>query len=377
MARIHKVTRRRRLTVPSPTGPEALDANVVACYLDNELPADQVADYEKRCLTSDVHLAEVASCHQILSMIGQRAKVPPEVRMRMYRLVKGREAMGRASREHAPSPVAESAPIEPWTAAPTRQRSALERRALPIGVIALIALMGVSAWTLAPSGREAGLHSRGRTQTGAQPQQAGPLAGPEAAKHEPDAAKNPAEPKAPEETADPAMTPEEDTTETAPAKPETGAVGGSSGTLITNDGIALRWNTESRLWTRVADKEAIHKDERIVCLAPFRTAVQVGEIRLDLVGPTEIRLQPASAGEAARFALDQGQVVLRSGVEGQSVAVVVGNKPWTVALSPGSPVGVELLDLWRPGQPAPIVPTLKAYVVQGDAQFRAARRRRR
>ena len=36
--RIHRVTRQRRLTVPPSDGPEATDPNLVAGYLDNELP---------------------------------------------------------------------------------------------------------------------------------------------------------------------------------------------------------------------------------------------------------------------------------------------------------------------------------------------------
>ena len=39
--RIHRVTRQRRLTVPSDTGPDATDPNVVASYLDNELEPDR------------------------------------------------------------------------------------------------------------------------------------------------------------------------------------------------------------------------------------------------------------------------------------------------------------------------------------------------
>ncbi|MBX6313975.1 MAG: hypothetical protein IRY99_13820, partial [Isosphaeraceae bacterium] len=115
--RIHRVTRRRRLTVPPSTGPEATDPNLVASYLDNELPPDQVAEFEKRCLTSDVHLAEVASVHQILSLIGQKAKVPPEARQRMYHLVRGREAVSsRVPRAFAPpKPEPITAPVPPWT----------------------------------------------------------------------------------------------------------------------------------------------------------------------------------------------------------------------------------------------------------------------
>src|SRR3954453_3089952 len=95
--RVQRVTRQRRLATPGDSGPDSSDPNLVASYLDNELPVEQVTEYEKRCLTSDVHLAEVASVHQILSLIGQKAKVPPAARQRMYRLVKGREASGKAT----------------------------------------------------------------------------------------------------------------------------------------------------------------------------------------------------------------------------------------------------------------------------------------
>ena len=91
--RIDRVTRQRRLTVPSSSGPDATDPNIVAGYLDNDLDPDAVAEFEKRCLTSDVNLAEAASVHQILSLLGQKVKVPDEARTRMYQLVKGREAI--------------------------------------------------------------------------------------------------------------------------------------------------------------------------------------------------------------------------------------------------------------------------------------------
>src|SRR5262249_40102784 len=43
--RIHRVTRQRRLAVPSSSGPDGVDPNIVASYLDNELDPEEVADY--------------------------------------------------------------------------------------------------------------------------------------------------------------------------------------------------------------------------------------------------------------------------------------------------------------------------------------------
>ena len=46
--RIHRVTRQRRLSVPSKSGADGVDPNLVANYLDNELDAEAVAEYEKK-----------------------------------------------------------------------------------------------------------------------------------------------------------------------------------------------------------------------------------------------------------------------------------------------------------------------------------------
>jgi hypothetical protein len=94
MARIKQVTRRRRLTTP-PSGPGAkTDPNMIAEYLDNTLPAEQLAEIEEICLASDVHLAEIAACHQILTLVlGEPALVPPTARQRMYGLIRGPEAI--------------------------------------------------------------------------------------------------------------------------------------------------------------------------------------------------------------------------------------------------------------------------------------------
>jgi hypothetical protein len=88
--KIKRVTRRRGLKVPVPAGKDdtVSDANTVAEYLSDTLDADAIEELEATCLKSDVHLAEVAACHQILTLVlTEPVRVPPRANQRMYKLV--------------------------------------------------------------------------------------------------------------------------------------------------------------------------------------------------------------------------------------------------------------------------------------------------
>ncbi|HET6425090.1 MAG TPA: hypothetical protein VFG20_15495 [Planctomycetaceae bacterium] len=78
VSRVREVIRKRRLGAPDVDGPsQGIDPNIVAQYLDNTLQADQVGQVEAVCLESDLVLAEVAACHQILSSVqGEPVDVP-------------------------------------------------------------------------------------------------------------------------------------------------------------------------------------------------------------------------------------------------------------------------------------------------------------
>jgi hypothetical protein len=72
IARIREVVERPMLAAPRPDGRGiADDANSVAEYLDNTLPADRLETLERICIESDVHLAEVAACHGMLAEIAR------------------------------------------------------------------------------------------------------------------------------------------------------------------------------------------------------------------------------------------------------------------------------------------------------------------
>ena len=153
VAKIKQVTRRRRLTTPTDVGPgDRFDANRVASYLDNELSGEELAEIEKICLESDVHLAEIAATHQILTLVlGEPALVPPTAKRRMYSLIHG-----KPKKSTKPPPVTKSMPDEASVpehdgddtllALPMFRKAPWLRWALPVAALVLLGILGVVLW---------------------------------------------------------------------------------------------------------------------------------------------------------------------------------------------------------------------------------------
>ncbi|MCA9187188.1 MAG: hypothetical protein KDA99_16285 [Planctomycetales bacterium] len=114
---VHKIRGsigRLRISSPALHGEGlARDANTVSEYLDNTLSADQVPEFERICLEDDSHLAEVAACHQILTLVlGEPAAFEPSLRPRIYQVGRTGLANGRAADAAIPLDVPDRASQE-------------------------------------------------------------------------------------------------------------------------------------------------------------------------------------------------------------------------------------------------------------------------
>ncbi len=388
--RIARVTRQRRLTVPGSSGPEGTDANTVASYLDNELDPEAVAEYEKRCLSSDVHLAEAASVHQILSLLGQKVKVPSAVRARMYQLVKGRETRSARTRARTGSSLNRldvvASPLPEWHVAEPDVKTMAERLA-PLAACLLLGLVAVwSAWRSVTSEvsplafkipaatKPAQLVAAGRPAEPAMPPvepppvvaAAEPVAEAEA---KPTAPTEPAPEKPAAETAALAKTAEasalaKDAAAKADLKPAP-KIKSRLGVLEAPDALALRYDPDQRQWTRLAERTTIARSDRILCLEPFRASLPLGGARFELIGETDIRLVSAADDPAPAVELGHGRLVVR---QPSSTSIRIGSlaRPLRIEASQDSVIGIERAVRRVEGRPADPYPPLVIYCAQGE-----------
>jgi hypothetical protein len=113
--RTRDAVRRLRLSAPQVIGSGmGLDPNTVAEYLDNVLPPESVGDFERICLESDMHLAEAAACHHVLTMVlGEPADVDVRARQRMYTIATDGDSRRRVRVEPAHVAVATEPVVAP------------------------------------------------------------------------------------------------------------------------------------------------------------------------------------------------------------------------------------------------------------------------
>jgi hypothetical protein len=411
--RIRKSTRRRRLTIPPSSGPDAVDPNIVANYLDNVLDPAQVAEYEKRCLASDVHLAEVASTHQILSLIGQRAKVPATARQRMYKIVKGPETILR----DLPSTIDtdNGSDILSQTLIPQEaKRSRSWLWLVPLALAAIIFAGLLSTLWIRPqpdrkSAPRAVISNQDLARLPLEEPKSQPQLNPQAvppgalAQAKPgmidrafgvDTTDRTAPPltvaSADQPPADQPEPPRSDATEKPldlSAEPPAAAVkksdsppippldrergqavvpAGAAASYLPSTGVTLRERKDKRSWDRVQPGETIRPEDHLINLGTTRAHLALPDGQLTLVGEGEVVLTPGTADQDVRLDAFWGRLLLMGGAKSRRFAFrdPSGTIIELVPHSPRSRIAVERLI-----SPTPQDPWLAVQVLEGDVSI--------
>ena len=406
VARIREVIRRRRITAPEVSGPGSdPDPNVTAEYLDNTLPPEKVEDLERLCLESDVHLAEVASCHQILTMVlGEPVDVPPSTRERMYSLG-AVEGAGEA-RTVASEPVSAS----PTAPAPKREvpeyltRGTSWRRMVP-GAAALLVIgvwlglifsdpnhswrvweqadvsdSAVSSVASTPDDAVDSLDA-GNVPPPAQPPepQAMETDSVVAAVPEPANIEASAMPDSQQAGSDgsfedgpptafvaiaPGGAAQSDASDAPIAEPESprGVAAGDDATesdaippveskLLYNakEGVLLRLD-ETNAWQMLPRRTLLHPGDDLASPEPFDSSIQVldSDFEIVLAGGSRISLTPAGSYAGVAVGVDRGRVIFRRSPtaplpESPPLEIHIGRHHYVLELTqPGAELGLEI-----------------------------------
>jgi hypothetical protein len=368
--RIKRVTRRRGLATPPAGDGATSDPNTVADYLSDSLTPEQVAEFEKICLESDVHLAEVAACHQILTLLlSEQVRVPPSARRRMYQLVKGRESqpnrqpgntipVGGAPPSEAP-PAADDAdaPLLLGMSAYSRSDTGARRAMWALALGLLLVGFAVAVWMALPPADPARpldpptLASVSATQPTAaavppQPQPQ-PKPKPKVEDAKPAPPPPPGEPLELVEAPRPAgveLVPDQDLgPKIPPPSPDRVVIG----RLEKPAAVVVRKQPGDETWARVLPEEPdVISTDRLICLPGFRGTLRLEGAVVDLWGNLPPELLPIPILESsvtphqppggfdADLTVHVGRVyVTTKRPTGATVRLRVKDQVWDVALA--------------------------------------------
>ena len=369
IGRIREVTRRRRLTAPSLSGPGmGLDPNVIAEYLDNTLAAEKVEEVEKVCMDSDVHLAEAAACHQILTLVlGEPVTVLPESRERMYALgaTHVRDVIDGGLIEELSGT---ASTVTPTTVSPA---PSFWKRVLPFVVVSLVVTTWLSLFYLDPP--EPPVMKKQVAGEGEIPPESVPATpSPDqnvltAPASDTDQASPPVG-KTPLSAA--ALTPRTNPTDvTVGASPPDSAEPVPAGPVVFPEvqnasprGILLRRTVDGNDWMFLPRFSVVAAGEQLASPEPFSAELYLDGTtgRLSLLGGTLVEL---SGTEDALCGIDlkRGRIILRAGPPGTGATTVpvfrlrVGQQEWRLEFdSPETVCGIEVTPLAPRGFEEPL-----------------------
>lgn len=375
VARIRDVTRRRRIGSPELSGPgSSPDPNVVAEYLDNSLEPAAVADVERVCLDSDVHLAEVAACHQILTIVlGEPVTIRPELRERMYAMgsVSPSPTMG-APAASVPYAVGSAPPIAARPVVPDYlKRPPLWKKLVPLAAVAAVAAgwfylvmtggffgdekrdvavnepaakKGVEAAAVTVADKKPVAAPAVIEQpvvaaipmpmpmpleaTTTPPTEPAPMPQPAAA----DAAVAPAAVGAKPANADGAAVPPPPAAGiTAPPAANGPTVDPPTIMYTSAEGVLLHRPRGRQDWTVLPRRALLHVGDELASPEPFVSDLQVSSpkdpalnLRVSLQGGARVRILPPTEMMLAEFELNRGRVAVYRGADGVQHAIGVG-----------------------------------------------------
>jgi hypothetical protein len=418
--RTREVVRRIRLEAPRlpHAGGKSLDPNTVAEYLDNTLAAEQVADFEKVCLESDKYLAEVASCHHILTLVlGSPADVPQEARQRMYTIPETSAA--REAQQPAAAATSDAAagplPRRRKPEVPDYLREAAGNRRwsrVAVSLALLVLLAAVIAMAVAPdwvaslwrdgppqaarhsppastapppsgaatpapsdgaSGSQPGRGDTGASDAGAatagaaSPEESGAgVAQPQAVAELPPLEAPPVTPLAP---ARPPLG--AGSADAAPPQPPAAA---AVGQLTSHNSVLFRYSAESAAWERVPATGTVFSGDRLVAAPDYRNYLTLtGGITLQLVGETHLVLErPETPDAPPGLHLLAGRAVILAGAQpGTALRVRLVDRQAVVRFTePGAALAIEVSYFRTAGtDPArePSQPRADLFVASGAA----------
>ena len=398
IGRIREVTRRRRLTAPALTGPAAgLDPNVVAEYLDNTLPIEGVADVEQVCLESDVHLAEMAACHQVLTLVlGEPVTVVPGSRERMYALGASRVEdvlgieLGESTEDLAEGAEGGATAIESDADLSEEDRAVAEavrqiatsspawQRGLPYIIVSAVVLAWLGLLVFESQVRTVDRNPMvvssddpgGDADGSGTPAAAAVVESRDAPGTGPSSAKTPDVDPPGTPDAAPAVTKLDPPSEPPPSVPDTSASTAASTTpsvatvkpaapppstplpevrYASSRGVLLR-RGGSGDWMMLARRGAIQSGERLASPSPFVSDLSLATepLRMSLQGSSIVTLSGA-ADAVCTVAIDRGRVVFHSGPPSAEAAgpvvlrLAIGTLRWRLELTdPDTVCGVQV-----------------------------------
>jgi hypothetical protein len=363
VARIKQITRRRRLTTPPEAGAgDKFDANFVAEYLDNELTTEQVAELEKTCLESDVHLAEVASCHQILTLVlGEPALVPPTARERMYGLVKGREAIPfRKAPLHAAADGEDRDDGDLFLGGLPSSRGWMIW-ALPLAAALLLAALAFAVWQALPPERIAVANNKPNPPPAVAPDKV--------VDHTNDGKPVEPTPMPVEPTPMPVEPTPAPPPDPRPNPPNKGRVAAGRYVVPPASGPSILVNRESDKpgWQRLTTGAQVFTADDLVSLPGYQSELDLGpdggahlllhghvpeysaHFAMDLLMESAVQLHQPDAGFDLDLTLDRGRIYLSNHKSEGAVQVRLrfANEIWDMTLlEPGTEIGVDLAKVY-------------------------------